>query len=264
MLRRTAALAALLTAPISFAGEAAAETRLSFASGVDYSSGSYGDVMDTEVVSMPMSVRLSAGKWSFRASIPYLSITGPADVADEEDGGGPTPSGTIRAGTETGFGDTTLSATRSFTRLGGSRAYLDITGRVRLPTGDDERGLGVGTTDYALTGELGNSNDVGGLYINAGRRFLGDRDNLERQDGWQAGAGAWLRAGQNTRLGVFYSRRDASIEGNEAPQEAGGYVSYRFSDTFRVSINASGGLSEASPDIAGGVRLTWRPEAPDR
>ncbi|MEQ1618949.1 MAG: hypothetical protein ABL883_11480 [Terricaulis sp.] len=263
MMKRTAALAALLAAPLSVSETAAAETRVSFASGVDYSSGSYGDVMDTEVVSVPLAVRVTSGKWSFRASVPYLSITGPADVA-EEDGGGTAPPGPIRVGTESGFGDTTLSATRSFTRLGGSRAYFDVTGRVRLPSGDEERGLGVGTTDYALLGELGNSNEVGGVYVNGGRRFLGDRTGVERQDGWQAGAGGWLRAGEQTRVGVFYSRRDASIEGNEAPQEAGAYVSYRFSDTLRVSINASGGLSEASPDIAGGFRLTWRPEARDR
>ncbi len=267
MARRRLGLATIVAAQfVLLAQVASAETRLSFSSGVDYSSGDYGDTTDTEVVSVPLSARLATDNWSFRVSIPYLSITGPADVADTVDGGGDGGDGTgadgtiARTGTERGFGDTTISATRSFRRLGGrdSNAYFDLTGRLRVSTGDESKGLGVGTTDYILNGELGTSGDAGGGYFSAGYRSLGDRKGVNRQDGWQAGVGGWLRAGDKTRVGAFYSWRDASIEGNQDPSELGAYVTYRMSDALRVSVNAGAGLSEASPDYSAGVRFTWR------
>lgn len=261
---RTLFLAALAVAPcIALAETASAETRVSFSSGMDYSSGDYGQTTDTEVVSVPFSARISNRKWSLRASLAYVSITGPADVVDTTDGGdaggGSGSGGTVtRMGTETGLGDTSLTLTRSFSNLGGSHAYLDLSGRVRLPTGDDNKGLGVGTTDYRLNAELGTSGRPGGGYVALGRRFLGDRAGSDRQDGWQATIGGWLRAGDKTRVGGFYFWRDSSFSGGTDPSELGGYVSYRLTDDLRVSLSASGGLSEASPDFSTGLRFTWR------
>ncbi len=250
------------------AGAANADTRVSFATGLDYSSGDYGDTTDTEVISVPLSARITSGDWSFRASVPYLSITGPADVADTEgggDGGDGSGGGTvIRTGTENGIGDTTLTVTRSFRRLGGSKAYFDLSGRVRLPTGDEDRGLGVGATDYSVLGEIGNSGDAGGVYLSAGHRFLGDPDGADRQDGWQGALGGWLRAGEKTRVGGSYWWREASFEGNKDPSGVSAYVSYRMSDNLRVALNAGAGLNEATADYSAGVRFTWRSEAINR
>jgi hypothetical protein len=265
-MKKYVALASL--AAVSFATSSAlAETRVSFASGVDYSSGDYGETVDTEVVSVPLVGRVITENWSFRVSVPYLSITGPADVADTSEGGGDggdTGGGDgaiVRTGTERGIGDTTVSATRSFRRLGGSRAYLDVSGRVRFPTGDEEKGLGVGTTDYTLSGELGTSGEPGGVWVSAGRRFLGDRTGVDRQDGWQASLGGWLRAGEQTRVGASYWWRDASIDGNEEPSGVSAYVSYRMSDSLRLSVTGGAGLSDATADYTAGVRLTWRSDA---
>ncbi len=263
-----ASVAGLLTALGVFGGPVAnADTRVSFASGVDYSSGDYGQVVDTEVISVPLTARLITDHWSFRASIPYLSIKGPADVADTTEGGGgdgggdPGGSGTLaRTGIEDGFGDLSLQATRGFRRLGGedSGVYFDVTGRVRLPTGDEDRGLGVGATDYTLLGEFGNSGESGGVYVNGGWRFLGDRSGVEREDGAQAGVGAWLKVNEGARIGASASWRAASSQGNDDPASVSVFWSQRLSDNLRLSINAGAGLSEASADYTGGVRLTWR------
>ncbi|HCK83185.1 MAG TPA: hypothetical protein DHW63_01275 [Hyphomonadaceae bacterium] len=264
-----ASVAGILSALGAFGGAmASADTRVSFASGVDYSSGDYGQAIDTEVLSVPLAARVITDHWSFRASIPYLSIKGPADVADTTEGGGggdgggdPGGAGSLaRTGTEVGFGDLTLQATRSFRRLGGedSGVYFDVTGRVRLPTGDEDRGLGVGATDYTVLGEFGNSGETGGVYANAGWRFLGDRTGTEREDGAQAGVGAWLRVNEGARIGASASWREASSQGNDDPASASVFWSQRLSDNLRLSINAGAGLSEASADYTGGVRLTWR------
>jgi len=248
---------------LASAGTANAMTRVSFSSGVDYSSGDYGTGSDTEVISVPLSARVTSGDWSVRVSVPYLQISGNANVVDVTDGGGAeTGGGTItRSGTERGFGDTTLSVTRSFTNLGGAHSgmYVDVTGRVRLPTGDDGKGLGVGATDYAIAGELGMSHRNHGGYVNVARRFLGDPSGQDRQDGWQTNLGVWIRTGEHTTLGATYFWREASFRGGAQPSEVGAYIAYRFDDKWRVSLNASAGLSDGSPDESVGLRFTYRP-----
>ncbi|MEQ1492035.1 MAG: transporter [Terricaulis sp.] len=249
----------------SGAGIATAETEVSFASGANYSSGDYGGTTDTEVFSAPFAIRAKSGSWSFRASTSYLSITGPADVAEDAGGdSGDGAGGTIlRAGTEQGIGDTNLAVSYRFSHLGGSRAYFEATGRVRLPTGDDDKGLGVGTTDYGLSGELGINQRGGGAALELTRRFLGDRTGGDRHDGWQVNTSAWVRVGERAQLGAFGSWREATSDGREDPAQIGGYVSYRISPQVRVAINAAAGLSDSSADYSTGVRLTWQPGEAD-
>jgi hypothetical protein len=242
---------------LTMTGVARAETALSFATGVEYSSGEYGSEETTEVVAVPFAVRLTVDEWTFRASSSYLDVTGPADISEDGESGG---SAFVRDSSERGFGDTTLSLERAFRRIGGSHAYAAITARVRLPTGDEEKGLGVGTVDYALLGEVGISNDLGGAYVSAGYRFVGERDNgPERKDGMLAGIAAWLPVGNRMRVGAFGNWRQASVEGNDDPATAGAYVSYRMAERLRVTFTATGGLSDASPAYIAGVRFNWLP-----
>lgn len=258
-MNRWASKFALLVAVsfLAIAGTAQAEVRLSFTTGVDYSSGEYGGEETTEVISVPFGVRLSVDDWTFRASSSYLEVTGPADISED----GETGSAAIaRAGSERGIGDTNISVEKSFRRIGGSSAYVDVSARARLPSGDETRGLGVGAVDYAVVTEVGISGEGGGAYVSAGYRFLGQRDEgPRRQDGMQAGMGFWLPAGNRARIGAFGNWREASVEGNDDPATAGAYVSYRMSERLRVTFTGSGGLSDASPDYVAGVRFNWLP-----
>lgn len=246
---------------LTMAGTAQAEVRLSFSTGVDYSSGEYGGEETTEVISAPFGVRLTVDDWTFRASSSYLHITGPADVS--EDGETSEGSGVVvREGTEKGLGDTTVSIERAFRRIGGTNAYVEVSARARLPTGDEERGLGVGAVDYGLVSEVGFSSSDGGVYVSAGYRFLGQRDDgPERQDGMQAGIGAWLPVGNRVRVGAFGNWREASVDGHDDPATAGAYVSFRMTERLRVTFTGSGGLSDSSPDYMAGVRFNWLPGA---
>lgn len=262
MINKAGKFAAIAASILAITGVARAETRVSLSTGVDYSSGDYGGDEETNVTSVPLAARITNGDWAFRVSVPYLIIDGPADIA-EGDGDG--VAGTIlRDGTESGLGDTTIAAERTFRRLGGSNAYVELGARVRLPTGDDDNGLGVGETDYTVATELGTSSRKGGVYVSAGYRFLGDSEGRDRQDGAQAGVGGWLPVGERTRVGAFANWREATFDGNEDPASAGAYVSYRVSDELRVAFNAGAGLSDGSADYTTGVRFTWRPEALNR
>lgn len=262
-MRRLRPLLIASTALLFGSGVASAQTRVTLSTGVDFSTGDYGRDMDTEVISVPMSLRVSHDRWSVRVSVPWLSVSGPADLVDVTVGEGGvieegSPAGTTRVGTVTGFGDTTVSVTRSFREVFTRTGYLDVTARARLPTGEEDRGLGIGVIDYSLATEYGLSTRQGGAYIGVGRRFLGQPEGLRRMDGWQGNIGVWRYFGSRTTLGVDGYWREASFEFGEDPAEVGAYIAYRIDDQWRVTGSINTGLSDASPDTNIGMRVSWR------
>ena len=54
--------------------------KLSLYSGVDYSSGDYGQPLDTDILYVPVSAKATIGEWSFRVSTGYINIEGPGGV----------------------------------------------------------------------------------------------------------------------------------------------------------------------------------------
>jgi hypothetical protein len=161
-------------------------------------------------------------------------------------------------GTSEGMGDTTVALTRTFSPKKKSDLYIDVTGRVRLPTGDEDKGLGVGVTDTAVALEVGAAGRKHGAYVNLARRFLGERDDLERTDGWQARVGGWVKVDDKTTIGASYYWRNSSFKDGEEPSEVGVYVSRKLTKDVDVSLDAGFGLSDASADSSVGLRFTWR------
>lgn len=234
--------------------------------GLDFTSGMYGEARETQVLAVPMSAKYIHDNWTFRASIPFMYVDGPANVAiiDEggEGGGGGDVVGVpgVTRDSRAGFGDTTLSATYSINRLGGSRAYLDVIGKVRLPTGDENEGLGTGATDFIAETELGHSFKWGGAYLAVGRRFLGDSDKFVREDGWQTNTGLWFTQGRN-ELGAYWSWKQASVRKFDDPSEVGAYVARRITPHWRMQISAMAGLTDASPDLGTAISFSYRSDA---
>jgi hypothetical protein len=273
----------------------AADTRVQASSGVQYSDGKYGDTTSTSAVVVPFSVRATFGSWSIRASVPFVAVDGPADVSEIIDdssgrgsssgsgssgsgsgsgssGSGGSGSGSGSGGGDddggdgvgsasrsvSGIGDASIAVTYSLDAIGDSPAYVDFTGRVRLPTGDEGKGLGVGATDYAALTELGWDGEPGGVFVSAGRRFLGDVDTSDRVDGWQASAGGWVNVSDSAVIGAYYDWRNSSVRDGEDPSSVEAYVSWRLNDAWKIELNGGVGLSDASADYTAGLTLIWR------
>ena len=92
----------------------------------------------------------------------------------------PTLGEVIGGVSSSGLADISLSASYSHD-LGGDN-YLDLTGRVTLPTGDEAKDLGTGETDYTLLAEVGHDFDGAGVYAFGGYKLRG---GASRADGAQ-------------------------------------------------------------------------------
>jgi hypothetical protein len=288
-------LAGAIVAVLAHCNIAAADTRVQASSGVQYSDGKYGDTTSTSALVVPFSVRATFGSWSLRASVPFVTVDGPADVSEIIDdssgrgsssgsgssgsgsgsGSGSSGSGSGGSGSGggdddddddvgsasrnvSGIGDVSIAVTYSLDAIGDSPAYVDFTGRVRLPTGDEDKGLGVGATDYVALTELGWDGEPGGVFVSAGRRFLGDANTFDRVDGWQASAGGWVNVSDSAVIGAYYDWRNSSVRGGEDPSSVEAYVSWRLNDAWKIELNGGVGLSYASADYTAGVTLIWR------
>jgi hypothetical protein len=276
--------------------------QLQLSTGAEYSSGDYGELTSTEALVVPFSARVSFGRFSVRASVPWLSVRGPADIApivDDNGGdrgsnsgsgsggngsggngsGGGGNSGSGGGGNDDeedqeeevederdfpadrkvqGLGDATLSAAWGFRDIGGTRLYVDLTGRVRLPTGSESRGLGRGTTDYATLAEMGWDGDGGGVFVLGGRQYLESTATVARRDTWQTSAGGWVNVGRATLVGMQGNWRQASRAGGVDPRSVDVFVNVGLAAGWRLDVSGSAGLSKASPDYAAGLGVTWR------
>jgi hypothetical protein len=244
----------------------AADPTLQLSVNTDYTTGKYGDTRPTDVVYIPFSAKVIDGDWTFRATVPFADVKGPAGVialTDEAGEANNNPAEELaedaaRSRARFGLSDVSFSVSHAFNRIGGSPLYLDTTARVRLPTGDWRNGLGVGATDVFLDAELGADWKKGGAYVDVGRRFLGNAPDFGRRDGWRASVGDWWNVTRKLQIGASYDWQAASVEGLPAYQLVGGYVSYRLDRHLRVQLYSGAGLSRSSPDADVSLGLFYR------
>ena len=225
--------------------------KLTFAAGGEYSVGDYGDPEDTTVWYEFVSARYVMSPLAFKVTVPFLEIDGPASVTDDGEVGG---GGTSRM--VSGIGDVSLAATYMFAWKP-ERIYLDLMGRVRLPTGDEDRGLGSGEIDSSIAATLTKEFQSLTTYVEAGYRFLGSSAARPREDGMTFGAGVSTDLTKETQLGASFSWREAAFDMAPGPSDVTVYVRHNLTDDLRLNVYALAGLSNGSPNYGSGLTLTW-------
>ncbi|HET9818046.1 MAG TPA: transporter, partial [Rhodanobacteraceae bacterium] len=130
--------------------------------GADYSSGKYGTAFETEIWDVPFSVGYAADRWSVRLTVPYINISGANNVIPGVGrvlnlnphgrglglglggGGGSGGTPTVTRGSASGLGDVVARATYGLVRDDAAQFGLDITGKIKFGTADENKGLGTG------------------------------------------------------------------------------------------------------------------------
>lgn len=230
---------------------ASAAGRLSFIAGAEWSEGDYDQPEDTTVFYEFVAARYTAAPWSFKVTVPFLQVDGPASVVDDE----VESTGLNRS--VSGMGDVSFATTYSFSWKP-ERLYLDLIGRVRFPTGEEDDGLGSGETDFVALASLTKDFESVTVYADAGRRFLGSSPTRPREDGWLLSAGLSTPLGGATEIGTSVDWREAAYDGAPDPAEVSAYVRFDVSKDVRANVYAFAGLSDGSPDGGAGLTLTWR------
>jgi hypothetical protein len=281
----TRARSALLVVAVLCATTAhAGEQRWSFSTGADYTNGDYGETQDTTIVIVPFAVAYKADWWSARLTVPYVMIEGPGTVvpgsAGASSGGGggllgtvgglldgllggggadadpSAPPPTTTTIKESGLGDITFAlAVVPWQSDGGTK--LTVTGRVRAPTSDADRFLGIDDTAAAVSTTLSHSfSGQTAVYGSIGyeRAFESEANALFAQ------VGAEGYVVPRVLLGANVDWAQANSELRRDSTQAGVYAGYDASSEWRLLIYGSAGLTDTSPDVGAGVRVVFTPE----
>jgi hypothetical protein len=229
------------------------------ATGLNFSRGTYGGTIATEVISVPMILRVRRGRFSARISVPFVAISGPAAIVDTGGpggtGGSPVPT-TIALQYRSGLGDLSLGAGYSLPLT--PTLTFDATGRIKFPTASKAKRLTTGSTDVILQGDL--TQRLGKFSLHAGgrRRFAGHSDILVLRDTWGATAGFGVSLRKGLDVGVDYDWQQSSIAGNAPNSEVTAWAGIGLSKRLRVSAYAGVGTSSNSPDFAVGTAFSIR------
>jgi hypothetical protein len=249
-----AALVAALVAPPTHAGDYG----FSVGVGGEYSTGDYGGGDSIDESYVPVNFIFDSPRVTARVTVPYLAVRAPEGTVTE----GPDGEVVIGEGpvtTESGVGDVIAALTvYDVLVLSQGDFAMDLTGKVKLGTASADDGLGTGEEDYFLEASAFRFFDRFSLLGLAGYAVRGDPTGVDLQDGFYGSMGATWRTGEDSRVGLFYDYREASVEGSDAPQEISATWFSLLGSQWGASAYVLAGIGDSSPDWGAGLAFTAR------
>lgn len=233
------------------ASAAAQEGRISWTTGVEYSSGDYGGSDDIEDIYVPATGRIDLERVSLELTIPYLSVRAPAGsiVTDGEP-----VIGTGDTARESGLGDIIAAATVYDVFYSADLGLaLDLTGKVKFGTADDEKGLGTGEQDYTVRADLIKFYDRVTMLASLGYKIRGEPEGYELKDVMLGSVGGLFEVNDRVRFGFYYDYRESALVDGDALSELSGFVSRRIGERLQIQLYAFSGFSDGSPEWGAGL-----------
>jgi hypothetical protein len=249
----------------AFACGCSAEDTASVAVGAFYINGEYGTDTDTTMQYVPLTIAYRNNGLRLSATASFLSIEGPpGNTAGVIDGNGALP----MSGKAEGAGDSLLKASYDISTL--SRCLLLRPQlKIKIPTADENQGLGTGATDY--TTQVDAFYFVHGWwpYLSAGYRWRGDGSYsiddgtgshypIDLENGLILGAGFYKPLTAASSLTVGYEHRAPSIVHLAATEELLATYQRRFDSHWLATFSAGTGFTARSADRIAGVQLEYR------
>jgi hypothetical protein len=234
----------------------AADGLLTINAGVDYTSGNYGQSETTNVLALSLGAKYEIGRWTYKASLPWLRISGPSNVVGVGSDSVVLPGFAGERRSVSGMGDVVAAA--SYNLLGsGAPLILDVGGKIKFGTADEGRGLGTGKNDYSLQADV--FKPLGDLtpFATLGYRWYGDPAGIDLRNAFYASLGAAYRESALTTVGVAYDFRQSIVAGGAQVRELTGFLSHRLDREWKVQLYLLKGFADASPDAGAGAVLGY-------
>jgi len=236
--------------------------RVSLGLGVDWSEGDYEGERSTDILYGGLRLAYLTPELAFTPSlydwlelqltVSALQVDGPAVVRRSSTGAGRPD--TERSG---GFGDLLLRGSYGFQLARrGAWPYVELAGQLKIPTADEDEGLGTGEVDGTVELTVSQSWKGFSPFASGARRFVGDPPGLNLDDRWLASAGASQRLFAGLGAGLFYDYRQAPSSGTDDAHALVAFFSWK-RGSLRFSPYGLVGLSRGSPDFAVGAELRF-------
>lgn len=248
---RTAS-AALCAGVFVALGAQAQESPLTLGAGLHHSSGDYGTGTTTRITTLAATGRYESGPWVYKATVPWLKVSGESSVIP---GFGRVRGGAPRTTSESGLGDIVLSATYAAYYDKASTLGLDLTGKLKLATADEAKGLGTGEHDLAFLVDLYRTFDRITGFGGIGYHILGDSPALPLENVWSANLGASYKLDERDSVGAMFEGRQRVVPGASPQRELVGFFVRKLDRAWKAQAYALIGLADGCPDWGAGLSL---------
>jgi hypothetical protein len=232
--------------------------RFSLEAGAEYTTGDYGGDESVDEFYLPVTATLDFERVALRLTVPFLSVRAPELTTITGPDGQPVVGVGPRT-TESGLGDVLASITVFDVLTAGDGDFaLDLTGKVKLGTADEDQGLGTGEQDYSLQADVFRFFDKASLMGTAGYSVRGDPEGFDLDNAFFASLGASYLVTDRARIGAFYDFREASVPDTDTLQNLSAWVSTRVGERGHAQFYVLAGFGDSSPDWGGGLSFSTR------
>lgn len=236
--------------------------------GFDYSSGKYGGSSTTDIWSVPFSFGYDTGPWVFKLTVPYISVSGSGNVIPGVGGtnnGNPKGRGrngsdvptTDTTGSASGLGDVVAAATYSLFTDAATGSGLDLTGKVKFGTADENKGLGSGQNDYTLTLDGYRGHGEWTVFGGVSYAMLGDSEFLQLDDVFGANLGASYKLNEASSVGAVFDYRQRASDMSQERNELTAFYNHKVGAASRFQAYLLTGFSDGSPDFGAGMSVKY-------
>lgn len=220
-----------------------------------YLTGDYGSGDDTDIYYTAVSIKRYLGTGDVTLTVPYLDISddGATYVGGEVeplagDGGG------------AGLGDIILKGRYYAVEQGDFFPYIDLVASIKLPTADEDKGLGTGKTDLTFMAEFARRlrNEDWIALWEVGYTFVGDPSGYNADNRWLYSAGLAYELASDITLSGYLDGRTAIFEGNDDPLSLLLIGEYKYRPDLRFDTLLEFGLNDGAPDFGITFRVRKR------
>ncbi|MBI5468014.1 MAG: transporter [Deltaproteobacteria bacterium] len=253
----------LLTSCVFFAAsfDASAQLGWKLSASAEYETGTYGSGDRTDTWYLPVTLKryLPEGEMSF--TVPYIRQKSGPEVVNVGGTSVRTRKAAGPVATNSGLGDIILKGSYYVFKEDYKEGFdLSAVARIKLPTADEDKGLGTGEFDEGVGLEF--AKQLGAdwsVFIDAYYTLIGDPKGVDLKNRFSFDAGVAARLNATLTASVFYSQNSALLEDSTAQREISAALDYEAAKDIRLFGGASVGLTGTSQDygINGGVSVRF-------
>ena len=234
----------------------ASDWRIRVSTGFDYSSGDYGADSDTDIFFLPVTLKHEREFGAFKLTLPYVSIKSASGSIGAGGDVSVDPNAGDKRTTESGLGDVVFAYTHYAYPGDEQWPIVDLTGKVKFGTADENKGLGTGETDYSLEVDFTKLFEKTVLFVTLGHKFYGDPPGGDLQNANYVSLGTGYQLNADTSFGLIYDTREASSSSGEDLSEATAYLSYKLPNDYKLLGYVVKGFSDGSADYGIGLTIS--------
>ncbi len=242
-----------------------------------YYSGNYGTASTTSITYLPLAVRRLFDNGDLTFTMPYICVTGngavtvlngvPNRVNSSGNSGSSTGGGKGKkpgnveptSSTDCGVGDLVFRGRYYLVDEQGLVPTIAVTGRVKIPTADSDRGLGTGRFDESFGVEMSKKLIGKWLgFVDFGYTFIGDPQDVNLRNQWYYDLGVGYNLTNNLLVSMYYEEYRALIEGLSNPRDLLFALNYKATSAIRFNASILVGLSDGAPDYGFTGGISWR------